>query len=132
MHRVLKTSLRGLRRNLMMTIAVVLTVGISLTLLGVALYFRSQVNSSKDYWYDKVEVSIFLCADGDAAEPCNGRGVTEDQRKSILDEIHALPQVKTVFYESKEEAYVHFKEQFKGSPDLVNNTTVTCFPSPIA
>ena len=125
---VLSEMLIGLRRNLMMSIAVVLTVGISLTLLGVALFARSQVNSSKDYWYDKVEVSVFLCADGDAAEPCNGRAVTEDQRKSILDEIHALPQVKDVFYESQAEAYQHFKEQFKDSPDLVNNTTPDQLP----
>ncbi|MDX6275747.1 MAG: cell division transport system permease protein [Frankiales bacterium] len=118
----------GLRRNLMMTVAVVLVVGISLTLLAGALFARSQVNASKDYWYDKVEVSVFLCAEGDAAEPCNGRGVTEDQRQSILDEIHALPQVKTVFYESQAEAYQHFKEQFKDSPDLVNNTTADQLP----
>lgn len=118
----------GLRRNLTMTIAVVLTVGISLSLLGVALFVRSLINNSKDYWYDRVEVSVFLCADGDAAPPCNGRGVTEDQRQAILQEIKALPQVKKVYYESQEEAYAHFKEQFKGSPDLVNNTTADQLP----
>ena len=51
----------GLRRNLTMTIAVVITVAVSLALFGAGLMVRSQVDLMKDYWYDKVQVSIFLC-----------------------------------------------------------------------
>ena len=51
----------GLRRNLTMTFAVMITVAISLTLLGVGLLSNSQVRVMKDYWYDKIEVSVFLC-----------------------------------------------------------------------
>ena len=50
----------GLRRNLTMTFAVVITVAISLTLLGIGLLANSQVRVMKDYWYDKIEVSLFL------------------------------------------------------------------------
>ena len=50
----------GLRRNLTMTFAVVITVAISLTLLGIGLLANSQVRVMKDYWYDKIEVSVFL------------------------------------------------------------------------
>ena len=51
----------GLRRNLTMTFAVMITVAISLTLLGIGLLANSQVRVMKDYWYDKIEVSVFLC-----------------------------------------------------------------------
>ena len=51
----------GLRRNLTMTFAVMITVAISLSLLGIGLLANSQVRVMKDYWYDKIEVSIFLC-----------------------------------------------------------------------
>ena len=51
----------GLRRNLTMTFAVIITVAISLSLLGIGLLSNSQVRTMKDYWYDKIEVSIFLC-----------------------------------------------------------------------
>ena len=51
----------GLRRNLTMTIALVITFAVSLGLLGGALLVRDQVDVMKDYWYDKVQVSIFLC-----------------------------------------------------------------------
>ena len=53
----------GLRRNLTMTIAVVITVAVSLALFGAGLMVRSQVDLMKDYWYDKVQVSIYLCGD---------------------------------------------------------------------
>ena len=49
----------GLRRNLTMTLAVVITVGVSLALFGVSLLVRAQVDTMKDFWYDKVEVSLF-------------------------------------------------------------------------
>ena len=50
----------GLRRNLTMTFAVVVTVAISLSLLGIGLLSNAQVNAMKDYWYDKIEVSVSL------------------------------------------------------------------------
>ena len=50
----------GIRRNLTMTFAVMITIAISLTLLGIGLLANSQVRVMKDYWYDKIEVSVFL------------------------------------------------------------------------
>ena len=41
----------GIRRNLTMTIAVVITVAVSLALFGAGLMVRSQVDLMKDYWY---------------------------------------------------------------------------------
>ena len=51
----------GLRRNLTMTFAVIVTTAISLSLLGIGLLSNAQVNAMKDYWYDKIEVSVYLC-----------------------------------------------------------------------
>ena len=51
----------GLRRNMTMTFAVVVTIAISLSLLGIGLLANAQVGAMKDYWYDKIEVSVFLC-----------------------------------------------------------------------
>ena len=53
----------GLRRNLTMTFAVIVTVAISLSMLGIGLLTNSQVGVMKDYWYDKIEVSVYLCGD---------------------------------------------------------------------
>ena len=105
----------GLRRNLTMTFAVMITVAISLSLLGVGLLANSQVRVMKDYWYDKIEVSIFLCGSLSETQSCANGVVTQEQKIGIQDDLQALPVVEKVFYESKTEAFTRFQERFKGS-----------------
>jgi cell division transport system permease protein len=118
----------GLRRNLTMTLAVIVTVGVSLSLFGAALLVRAQVGQMKDYWYDRVQVSIFLCGAVSEAPSCAGGAVTDAQKQQILTDLQSLkPLVQTVYYESQQEALTRFKEQFKGSP-LAANATVDQMP----
>jgi len=70
----------GLRRNLTMTFAVVVTVAISLSLLGIGLLSNSQVRVMKDYWYDKIEVSVYLCGSLSDSPSCAGGIITSEQR----------------------------------------------------
>lgn len=107
----------GLRRNLLMTVAVIVTTAISLTMFGVALMTRNQINVMKGYWYGKVEVSIFLKDD-----------VTQQQRDQLRSELEGMPDVERVYFESKEDAFKRFKEQFKDTPDIVANTTPDVLP----
>jgi len=117
----------GLRRNLTMTLAVIITVAVSLTLFGVSLLVRAQVDTMKDFWYDKVEVSIFLCAKGSDTPSCVGGAVTAAQRDQIEADLESLrPLVQDIYYESQAEAYVRFQEQFANSPivDSVNESAL--------
>ncbi len=118
----------GLRRNLTMTVAVVITVATTLGLLGAGLLISKQVSLMKDFWYDKVQVSVYLCGDESQSAKCGGRAITDEQRKTLGDELRAVPLVKEVFYESQADAYERFKEQFKESPDLVENVTADALP----
>ncbi len=102
----------GLRRNLTMTIAVIVTVAISLALFGSGLLLREQVATMKNFWYDKVEVSIFL-----------SREVTGPQREQLDTELRQMPQVADVFYESRDQAYQRFSKQFEDDPELVRSVT---------
>ncbi|MEU6733743.1 permease-like cell division protein FtsX [Streptomyces physcomitrii] len=108
----------GLRRNLTMTFAVVVSVALSLALFGGSLLMRDQVSTMKGYWYDKVNVSIFLCNKGDAESDANcAKGaVTSEQKKQIETDLQKMPVVDKVIYESSDEAYKHYKEQFGDSP----------------
>ncbi|MFA7323691.1 MAG: permease-like cell division protein FtsX [Candidatus Nanopelagicales bacterium] len=118
----------GLRRNLTMTLAVMITVAVSLGLFGGALLLRAQVSTMKDFWYDKVEVSIFLCGDGSDAASCSGGAVTKAQRNQIKTDLEAMkPLVDTIYYESQAEAYQHFQEQFKNSP-IAENVRQSALP----
>jgi len=117
----------GLRRNLTMTFAVIVTVAISLSLLGIGLLSNSQVGAMKDYWYDKIEVSVFLCGSLSESPSCSGGVVTPDQRTSIKADLEALPVVQSVFYESQTEAFARFKERFKSSA-IAQNVTADQLP----
>ena len=111
----------GLRRNLTMTLAVIITVAVSLGLFGASMLVRAQVSTMKDFWYDKVEVSIFLCSKGSDTPSCSGEAVTQAQRDQIKSDLESLrPLVQEIFYESKADAYARFQEQFKNSPIAEN------------
>jgi cell division transport system permease protein len=117
----------GLRRNLTMTFAVVITVAISLSLLGIGLLSNSQVNAMKDYWYNKIEVSVYLCGSLSESPSCSGGVVTPAQRLQIQQDLQALPVVQDVYYESQSEAYQRFQERFKDSA-IAQNVTVDQLP----
>ncbi|MEU9996803.1 permease-like cell division protein FtsX [Streptomyces sp. NPDC050848] len=104
----------GLRRNLTMTFAVIVSVALSLALFGGALLMREQVSTMKDYWYDKVNVSIFLCNKNDAATStkCAKGAVTAQQKEQIEADLKKMDIVETVHHETTDEAYKHYKEQY--------------------
>lgn len=110
----------GLRRNLTMTIAMILTTAISLGLLGTGLLIKREIDAMKEIYYDKVQVSIFLTDE-----------VTEDEKDAIeakLDDLKSKGVVRDVTYESQDEAYERFKKQFESQPDLVKNTPKEAIP----
>ena len=117
----------GLRRNLTMTIAVIVTTAVSLAFFGFGLLFNRQVDTMKDFWYDKVEVSVFLCGQDSDAPSCAAGEVSQTQREQIRGDLKGMPEVDTVFYESKRKAYKRFKEQFKDSA-IADNVTADQMP----
>jgi cell division transport system permease protein len=112
----------GLRRNLTMTIALVVTVAIAMALFGTGLLIKAQVDSSKSYWYDRVEVSIYLCSKTSTNTSCNKADRTEAEKNQLEQDLKAMPQVSKVEYESKEQAYARFKERFSSTPGFVQST----------
>jgi cell division transport system permease protein len=120
----------GLRRNIAMAVSVVLVTVVSLFLVGLGFLAQRQVSTMKDYWYDKVQVSIFLCGSDSDSASCTDGSVTQAEKDQIKTDL-ASPQlagyVKNVFYESKEEAFAHFKAQFKNSV-LSDNVTADQMP----
>jgi cell division transport system permease protein len=110
----------GIRRNFTMTLALIVAVAVSLSLVGAALLMRAQVDRMKGYWYDKIEVSIFLCGNTSVAFTCTG-AITDAQRANVEAVLGSLaPTVQEIFYESSEDAYEKFQEQFAGSAILAN------------
>ena len=107
----------GLRRNASMAISVTLVTMVSVLFLGLGVLTQRQVDTMKDYWYDRVQVSIFLCTAKSDLPNCSAGAVTRPQRAEIRSQLDAMkPLVKSVFPESQLEAYNRLKEQYKDSP----------------
>ncbi|HXP54097.1 MAG TPA: permease-like cell division protein FtsX [Streptosporangiaceae bacterium] len=111
----------GLRRNLTMTVALVVVVAISLSLLGTGLLFIKQVDRTRTYWQGKVEISIYLCTAQSVSVQCKQNGPsTAPQRQQIDQALTSMSQVSSVTYESQAQAYQRFKQEFSNSPSFVS------------
>ena len=111
----------GLRRNLTMTVALIVVVAISLSLLGTGLLFIKQVDSTRTYWQGKVEISVYLCTSQSVSVQCKQNGPSTAAQRTQLDQaLTALPQVKNVTYETQAQAYQRFKQEFSNSPSFVS------------
>jgi cell division transport system permease protein len=105
----------GLRRNLTMTVALVVVVAISLSLLGTGLLFVKQVDNTRTYWQGRVQLSIFLCTATSVSPQCKQNGpATQAQRDQIFHDLTALRSqgVQQVYYESQARAFARFKKDF--------------------
>ncbi|CCH86688.1 Cell division protein ftsX homolog [Modestobacter italicus] len=114
---VLSEVAAGLRRNLTMTVAMILTTGISLGLMGTGLLIANMIGDMREIYYDKIQVSIYL-ADG----------ITDPQRDAIAAQLDSSPEVKDYIYESKADAYARFTQQFQEQPALIANTPEDALP----
>lgn len=123
MRHTLREAWSGLRRNLSMTLAVIVTMWVSLTLFGGGLLGAQQVELLKGRWYDKIEISVFLCVADSKGGNCDpGQGATDAQKNAIRTTLETNPEVATFYYESKAEVWVDFQRVFKDSPVLADMT----------
>jgi cell division transport system permease protein len=114
---VLNEVLVGLWRNVTMTVAMIITMSVSLTMLGASVLLYMQVDQMKNYYYGEIEVSIFLRTD-----------VTEAQRTAIDQAISSNPLVQERTYETREEALKRFQELWKDSPEFVKSVGPNSLP----
>jgi cell division transport system permease protein len=107
----------GLRRNLSIAVSVMLVTMVSVYLMGIGFLAQGQVDTLKGYWYDRIQVSIFMCGKDSLDVNCDGKAVTPEQRDALRSQLDEMkPLVKNVYYESEQQAFDRFKEQYRNSP----------------
>ena len=114
---VVRETASNLRRNLLMTSAAVLTVAVSLSLVGGALLLKQGVSKASLQWRGGVELSVFMLPE---ASP--------SQSEAIERELSQMPEVKRVTYVDQEAAFREFKQMFANSPDLVESVEAKDLP----
>ena len=110
---VLQEVWTGLRRNLTMTIALVVVVAISLSLLGTGLLFVKQVDQTRAFWQGNAQLSVYLCARDSANPACLKNGpATPAEINNIGTELRSLKQVQSAPFISQQEACQQFHQEF--------------------
>ncbi len=113
-----RETLVSLKRNLLMTIAGVITVTVSLCVLGGAWMLSTLVNHGTERWKNGVELEIFMNVDATEAQ------IAAVQRQLVND-----PEVRDFKYLTKDDALIEFRRLFKDQPDLVNSVDAAALPS---
>jgi cell division transport system permease protein len=111
----------GLRRNLTMTVALVVVVAISLSLLGTGLLFVKQVDHTRSEWQSRLELSVYLCSGVEPDARCARNGpVTSSEEEQIIRTLKNLPQVVNFSYVSQQAAYQQAKRLFADEPVMLS------------
>ena len=113
-----RETLVSLRRNLLMTLAGIITVAVSLCVLGGALLLSRLVDHGTQRWKDGVELEIFMVTNA-----------TDGQIEALNRALSNDKDVKSSKFISKTEAYETFKKLFEDQPDLVQTTDPEALPT---
>ncbi|NHU41218.1 permease-like cell division protein FtsX [Rhodococcus sp. A14] len=118
--------LTGLRRNVTMTIAMILTTAISLGLFGSGLLVVQMAGKTQQIFLDRVEVQIFLTDDISTLDPgCEG-----EICKTLRTELEETPSVVSVEYLNRDDAVKDATERvFKDQPELAALVSPDSFPA---
>ncbi|MBI2246018.1 MAG: FtsX-like permease family protein, partial [Nocardioides sp.] len=100
---------QGLRRNLSMHLAVILTLFVSLTLVGLGVLLNQQATKAADQWGSELQITAFLCKARDDNPACTSE-VTDAQKDRITKVIEENPEVAGYRFETKEEAFAKIKD----------------------
>ena len=100
---------QGLRRNLSMHVAVILTLFVSLTLVGLGVLLNQQASRMSEQYGNELQITVFLCRDNDPDPACPTE-VTPAQQRAITDVVDENPEVASWYVESKAVAFEKVKE----------------------
>ncbi|MDP9420985.1 MAG: ABC transporter permease [Actinomycetota bacterium] len=113
----LRETLQNLRRNLVLTGASMLTVAVSLSLVGAAFLLGYGVDNVTQRWQGGIEFEIFL-----------NETITPEQQARIQRELDASPDVARSQFVSQAEQYELFKVLFAEQEEYIESVTADVLP----
>jgi cell division transport system permease protein len=115
----------GLRRNVTMTIAMILTTAISVGLLGGGLLVVGLIDKMKDVYQDRVEVVVFMTDDVSA----NDQKCSQQPCAGLKSELQKASGVESVEFENRQQAFEKFNRVFASQPELRDVARVDAMPA---
>ncbi|NKY51877.1 permease-like cell division protein FtsX [Nocardia vermiculata] len=116
----------GLRRNVTMTVAMILTTAVSLAMLGGGMLAVRMADKTETYFLDRLEVRLYLTEDISANDP----DCSQDTCKALMSALKDEPGVESVQFLNRAEAVREAKEKtFKDQPELAKYVSETPLPA---
>jgi cell division transport system permease protein len=116
----LKEAFGSLRRNYFMTIAALVTVFLSMVVLGGVLVFVYTTDALLKEVEQKVEITVYLKTNPDP---------TPEQIDAMQSKIMGWPEVKSSVFVSKEDALNRLRQDFKDNPQILEGLTGNPLPA---
>ena len=113
----LRETILSIWRNLSLTLAAILTVAVSLALVGASMMIREGAERATAQFQEGVEFIVFMNPDADA-----------DQDAAIRHVLDSSPAIESYTYIDKAAAYDEFETLFSDKPELVESVTPDVMP----
>jgi cell division transport system permease protein len=118
----------GLRRNVSMTVAVVVTIFVSLTLVGMGYLLNAQAQKAEEYWGDRLQITVFMCSEVSTSASCVDGRATAQQERAVAQALDDNPEVETWRKESSRQAYQKWRETRDADDPLLQSMRASDFP----
>lgn len=106
---LIKESLSNLRRNVLMTVTAVITIVVSLTIVGASLLLRQGMNNYARQFREGIELNIYM-------QP-TATQTQLDAVRAELDDLKTSGQVTKYRFVDQKSAFDEFKEIFRNDPE---------------
>ncbi len=108
---------QNLWRNFLLSLATIITIGVSLWLFGAFFLFNYAVDNATQRWEGGIEFVVWMNPEA-----------TPEQNDNILDAISTSPEIRSHEYVDQAAAYEEFKDIFADTPELVEVVTADVMP----
>src|SRR3954452_345454 len=106
---------QGLRRNLLMSISLIMITFVSLYFLGGSLLSSKEIDKFRTKYEDKLNVSVYLCGPPPYAKGSNcSHPVTTAERQALGAKLKSDPNVVSAVFRSQNEIF-EVNKDFLGS-----------------
>jgi len=113
----LRETASNLTRNFTITLASIMTVVVSLALVGASLMLRQGVQNATRRWQGGIEFVVFM-----------NPNASQDQTDTVKKSLDENPQIQRFTYVNQKASYVEFKQLFHDQPELIKSVNASDLP----
>jgi cell division transport system permease protein len=109
MRTILSELKASLLRNTTMTIALIVTMSVSLLLASLGFLFKAQADRTEEYFGDRLQLQVNTCTRNSPQTTCTGGKATSKQLKAIEKALESHPEVKSVDVRTPDDNFAQAK-----------------------